>query len=155
VPQATPIPEELVAAVRDRRAILFTGVGLSMTVGLPSWLSFIDMTEELGCARSRTLKNAELRLARAIKCRTADRQRLCSPSLQNAFLPMHPSSHAQQSLFVGYRTLPWDCGAGAEYLLTSAGEKSARISTVGRNLSTITAVFVRPRRAACAGAPRA
>jgi hypothetical protein len=44
-----PIPEELVAAVTERRAILFVGAGLSMSVGLPSWQQFIDhLGEELG-----------------------------------------------------------------------------------------------------------
>jgi hypothetical protein len=28
--------DDLVAAIRDRRAILFAGAGVSMTVGLPS-----------------------------------------------------------------------------------------------------------------------
>jgi hypothetical protein len=36
------IPEELVAAVRDRQAVLFAGAGLSMNVGLPSWREFIE-----------------------------------------------------------------------------------------------------------------
>lgn len=43
------IPEELVEAVRERRAILFVGAGLSMSVGLPSWQEFIDhLGRELG-----------------------------------------------------------------------------------------------------------
>jgi hypothetical protein len=43
------IPDELVHAVRERRAILFAGAGLSMNVGLPSWEQFINrMAEELG-----------------------------------------------------------------------------------------------------------
>src|SRR5215207_9111921 len=42
-------PDELVNAVRERRAILFAGAGLSMSVGLPSWQEFINrMGEELG-----------------------------------------------------------------------------------------------------------
>ena len=43
------IPDELAAAIKERRAILFAGAGLSMSVGLPSWQEFIDrMSEELG-----------------------------------------------------------------------------------------------------------
>ena len=43
------IPDELVEAVKERRAILFAGAGLSMSVGLPSWRDFVDrMAEELG-----------------------------------------------------------------------------------------------------------
>lgn len=43
------IPDELVTAVKERRAILFAGAGLSMSVGLPSWQEFIDhLREELG-----------------------------------------------------------------------------------------------------------
>lgn len=43
------LPDELVKAVKERRAILFAGAGLSMSVGLPSWQEFIDrMGEELG-----------------------------------------------------------------------------------------------------------
>jgi hypothetical protein len=42
------IPDELVEAVKERRAILFAGAGLSMSVGLPSWRDFVDrMAEEL------------------------------------------------------------------------------------------------------------
>lgn len=45
---AHSLPDELVSAVRERRAILFAGAGLSMNVGLPSWQEFIDrMAEEL------------------------------------------------------------------------------------------------------------
>lgn len=41
--------EELAAAVRDRRVLLFAGAGLSMSVGLPSWHELIDhMKRELG-----------------------------------------------------------------------------------------------------------
>jgi hypothetical protein len=46
-----PIPDELAIAIKERRAILFAGAGLSMSVGLPSWQEFIDrMGEELGLA---------------------------------------------------------------------------------------------------------
>jgi hypothetical protein len=42
------IPEALARSVRERRAILFAGAGLSMCVGLPSWRMLIEhMTEEL------------------------------------------------------------------------------------------------------------
>jgi SIR2-like domain len=42
------LPDELVTAVRERRAILFAGAGLSMNVGLPSWQKFIEhMAQEL------------------------------------------------------------------------------------------------------------
>jgi hypothetical protein len=37
-----PIPDELVQAVHERRAMLFAGAGLSMSVGLPSWREFIE-----------------------------------------------------------------------------------------------------------------
>ena len=41
--------EDLVSAIRDRRAILFAGAGVSMTVGLPSWSTLIaQMALELG-----------------------------------------------------------------------------------------------------------
>ena len=42
------IPGDLARSVRERRAILFAGAGLSMCVGLPSWRMLIEhMTEEL------------------------------------------------------------------------------------------------------------
>jgi len=41
--------EDLARSVRDRRAILFVGAGVSMSVGLPSWQTLIDrMADELG-----------------------------------------------------------------------------------------------------------
>jgi len=41
--------DSLASVVRDRRAILFVGAGLSMSVGLPSWRHLIEhMGEELG-----------------------------------------------------------------------------------------------------------
>jgi hypothetical protein len=40
--------DELAAAIRERRAILFAGAGLSMVVGLPSWQALIEhMATEL------------------------------------------------------------------------------------------------------------
>lgn len=43
------IPEELVVAVREKRAVLFAGAGLSMNVGLPSWSQLIQhLCDELG-----------------------------------------------------------------------------------------------------------
>src|SRR3954451_12760102 len=36
----------LAAAIRERRAILFAGAGLSMSVGLPSWRDLIDRIGE-------------------------------------------------------------------------------------------------------------
>jgi hypothetical protein len=42
------LPDDLVASVRDRHAILFADAGLSMCVGLPSWRMLIEhMVEEL------------------------------------------------------------------------------------------------------------
>jgi len=41
--------DDLVEAIRNRRAILFAGAGVSMSVGLPSWRTLIEhMGEELG-----------------------------------------------------------------------------------------------------------
>jgi len=41
--------DDLVCAIRERRAILFAGAGVSMTVGLPSWATLIGhMCQELG-----------------------------------------------------------------------------------------------------------
>ena len=41
--------DDLVEAIRNRRAILFAGAGISMSVGLPSWRTLIEhMGEELG-----------------------------------------------------------------------------------------------------------
>lgn len=41
--------EELARSVRERRAILFVGAGVSMSVGLPSWRKLIDhLVEDLG-----------------------------------------------------------------------------------------------------------
>jgi SIR2-like domain len=44
----TPIPNELVQAVKERSAILFVGAGPSISTGLPSWQRLIDhLAEEL------------------------------------------------------------------------------------------------------------
>jgi hypothetical protein len=52
--------EELVAAIRNRQAILFAGAGVSMTVGLPSWSTLIEhVAEELDIDLS-AFKNDEL-----------------------------------------------------------------------------------------------
>jgi hypothetical protein len=46
----------LAAAIRERRAILFAGAGLSMVVGLPSWQSLIDhLAAELGLDADQVL----------------------------------------------------------------------------------------------------
>lgn len=47
--KANDLPLELLQSIKHRRAILFAGAGLSMSVGLPSWRMLIDrMVEELG-----------------------------------------------------------------------------------------------------------
>jgi hypothetical protein len=52
--------EDLVSAVRDRRAILFAGAGVSMTVGLPSWSTLVEhISSELGLDRE-TAKSPDL-----------------------------------------------------------------------------------------------
>jgi hypothetical protein len=44
--------EELSQSIKERRAILFVGAGVSMSVGLPSWQKLIDhMAAELGLGR--------------------------------------------------------------------------------------------------------
>lgn len=46
------VVEELAQSIKNRRAILFVGAGVSMSVGLPSWQKLIDhMTEELDLDR--------------------------------------------------------------------------------------------------------
>lgn len=46
---ALSVTEELAQAVKQRRAILFVGAGVSMSVGLPSWQTLIEhMAGELG-----------------------------------------------------------------------------------------------------------
>jgi NAD-dependent SIR2 family protein deacetylase len=43
------LPETLVSAVRERRAILFVGAGVSMDLGLPGFRQLVDQIgEELG-----------------------------------------------------------------------------------------------------------
>lgn len=49
------IPDELAAAIAERRAILFAGAGLSISVGLPSWQEFIDrLSDELRLVTDRS-----------------------------------------------------------------------------------------------------
>ncbi|TIP61329.1 MAG: Sir2 family NAD-dependent protein deacetylase, partial [Mesorhizobium sp.] len=44
--------EQLAQSVKERRAILFVGAGVSMSVGLPSWEKLIEhMVDELGLDR--------------------------------------------------------------------------------------------------------
>jgi hypothetical protein len=48
--------DDLVRTIPDREAILFAGAGVSMTVGLPSWSTFIEhMAEELGFDRKLSI----------------------------------------------------------------------------------------------------
>lgn len=48
ITRVTPTLDELATTIKDRRAILFAGAGLSMSVGLPSWRELIGrMGEEL------------------------------------------------------------------------------------------------------------
>ena len=52
--------EGLVAAIRRRKAILFAGAGVSMTVGLPSWSTLVEhIADELEIDLS-DFKGAEL-----------------------------------------------------------------------------------------------
>jgi NAD-dependent SIR2 family protein deacetylase len=45
--------EQLAQSVKERRAILFVGAGVSMSVGLPSWEKLIEhMEDELGLDRA-------------------------------------------------------------------------------------------------------
>ena len=47
-----PALEQLAQSVKERRAILFVGAGVSMSVGLPSWETLIEhMVDELGLDR--------------------------------------------------------------------------------------------------------
>src|SRR4051812_40319924 len=38
----TPVPPELVQAIKERSALLFVGAGPSISIGLPSWRRLID-----------------------------------------------------------------------------------------------------------------
>jgi hypothetical protein len=54
---AASVPDELASAVAERRAILFAGAGLSMSVGLPSWQEFIHhLSDELGLEPAEQLR---------------------------------------------------------------------------------------------------
>ncbi|TIX44262.1 MAG: Sir2 family NAD-dependent protein deacetylase, partial [Mesorhizobium sp.] len=41
--------EQLAQSVKERRAILFVGAGVSMSVGLPSWQKLIQHMEDELC----------------------------------------------------------------------------------------------------------
>jgi hypothetical protein len=66
------IPEELAVAVAERRALLFAGAGLSMSVGLPSWQEFIDRTAaelSLECGEGSGLSSSYHTLAEYYRIR--------------------------------------------------------------------------------------
>jgi hypothetical protein len=49
MPKLQPVTEELARSIRQGRAVLFVGAGVSMSVGLPSWRRLIEhMAKELG-----------------------------------------------------------------------------------------------------------